>query len=402
MASNRWSTPFLDSLRQQGDPLADEAFQRILSDGEESAIGALFAQLDTNDAVPPAELFPVASEFFRTTGHLPLGVDMVRIQNGEALFWRHSYSIALVLLAKSLPEGYAAPNLAQVLNMSGDLRTRTYKRLLATLQLVLNVSSCTGFGSSGRAIISAQKLRLLHAGTRHIARKVLPRFQEQYGVPVNQEDMLGTIMGFSLLVLLGLRTLGAGLTKREEEDYYYVWKIYGLMMGIHPPGAPESMEYLPENVADAEEFYRQYRRRHYVDAGGNRDGVLLAAANLAMLRTMVPRPLRWIGLGVAPRLAMQELMGPAACARVGIAPVGGHGFLKWLITMMHRVLFPRRAAGHHRLALIIFQGMIGRAYGGEVTFTVPATLADLRTMVSGGSTRRPVHIPSHAQRGNLP
>ena len=117
------------------------------------------------------------------------------------MFWKHAYSIALVLLAKSLPEGYAAPNLAQVLNMSGDLRNRTYKRLLATLQLVLNVSSCTGFGPNGRAIISAQKLRLLHAGTRYITRKARPHFEEQYGVPVNQEDMLGTILGFSLLVI---------------------------------------------------------------------------------------------------------------------------------------------------------------------------------------------------------
>ena len=95
------------------------------------------------------------------------------------------------MLAKSLPEGYAAPNLAQVLNLSGDLRNRTYKRLLATLQLVLNVSSCTGFGPGGRAVISAQKLRLLHAGTRYITRKARPHFEEKYGVPVNQEDMLG-------------------------------------------------------------------------------------------------------------------------------------------------------------------------------------------------------------------
>jgi hypothetical protein len=384
MKSHHWNGAFLDTLRMQGDPHADEAFARILADGEESRIGSLFARMDTNDATPPGAIFPTASAFFEATGQLPPGVDLNRIQAGEALFWKHAYSIALVLLSKSLPEGYAAPNLAQVLNMSGDLRNRTYKRLLATLQLVLNVSSCTGFGRNGRAIISAQKLRLLHAGTRYITRKARPHFEEQFGVPVNQEDMLGTILGFSLLVLLGLRTLDAGLTKKEEEDYLYVWKVYGLMMGVHPPGEPNNWEYLPDDVADAEEFYRQYRRRHYVSASENPDGTALANANLDMLTKMIPRPLRWLGFGITPRLAMQDLMGAEACARIGIGPVRGHAFVKWLIVMLHRVLAPRRAAGPHRFAMIIFNDMITGAYGGEVTFTVPASLDDMRKMVDQG------------------
>jgi hypothetical protein len=391
MKSQHWNSAFLDALRIQGDPHADETFARILADGEESRIGALFARMDTNDTTPPGQIFPTASAFFETTGHLPQGVDLARIQAGEVLFWKHAYNIALVLLAKSLPEGYAAPNLSQILNMSGDLRSRTYKRLLATLQLVLNVSSCNGFGPNGRAIISAQKLRLLHAGTRHITRKARPHFEEQFGVPVNQEDMLGTILGFSLVVLLGLRTLEAGLTTKEEEDFLYVWKVYGLMMGVHPHGEPNNWEYLPDDVADAEEFYRQYSRRHYVPAAGNPDGAVLGKASLAMLTAMIPRPLRWLGFGITPRLAMQDLMGQEACARIGIDPVRGHAFVKWLITTLHRILAPRRAGGPHRLAMIIFKDMITGAYGREVTFTVPASLDDMRKMVDQDRPRQAVH-----------
>jgi hypothetical protein len=381
MTTSRWTTAFLDTLKQQGDPHADEAFARILANGEESRIGILFARLDTNDGTPPERLFPQASAFFEQTGRLPSWVDIRRIENGEATFWKHAYSIALVLLAKSLPEGYAAPNLAKILNMSGDLRTRTYKRLLATLQLVLNVTSCTGFTPRGRAVISAQKLRLLHAGTRYIVRKALPGFEQKYGIPVNQEDMLGTVLGFSLLVIQGLRTLGAGLSRKEEEDFLYVWKVFGVMMGIHPPGEHESLAYFPEDIPDAEEFYIQYRRRHYVEASENPDGVALGGANLAMLTGMIPRPLRWLGFGIAPQLAMQELMGAQACARIGIGPVRGHVFVRWLILTLHRVLAPRKSTTEHRLAKVIFGDMITGAYGGEVTFTVPASLDDLRGMV---------------------
>jgi hypothetical protein len=382
MTNHRWTGTFLDGLKQQSDRHADEAFARILADGEQARIGQFFARLDTNDATAPADLFPQATEFIASTGKLPSWVELQRIQNGEATFWKHAYGIALVLLAKSLPEGYAAPNLSRILNMSGDLRARTYKRLLATLQLVLNVSSCTGFEPNGRAIISAQKLRLLHAGTRFVARRTLTDFEARYGVPVNQEDMLGTILGFSYLVILGLRTLEAGLTKQEEEDFLYTWKVFGIMMGIHPPGEPESTAYLPNDVADAEEFYRQYRRRHYVDASANSDGVLLGAADLALLTEMIPRPLRWLGFGIAPRIAMQDLMGPEACARIGISPVRGHRFVKWLIMAVHRVLAPRTPPTQHRLAKVIFGDMIKGAYGGEVTFTVPASLDDMRRMVT--------------------
>ena len=381
MTTTRWTTAFLDGLKHQSDPHADEAFARILADGEEARVGMLFARLDTNDATPPAQLFPQAATFLEETAKLPSWVDLQRIRNGESTFWKHAYSIALVLLAKSLPEGYAAPNLSRILNMSGDRRTRTYKRLLATLQLVLNVASCTGFSPQGRAVISAQKLRLLHAGTRYVARKTMTDFESRYGVPVNQEDMLGTVLGFSLLVIQGLRTLDAGLTAQEEEDLLYVWKVFGVMMGIHPPGEHESLAYLPENVADAEEFYIQYRRRHYVEASENRDGVLLGTANLAMLTEMIPLPLRMLGFGVTPKLAMQTLMGEQACARIGIGPVRGHAFVKWLIVTLHRVLAPRTPRTGHRLARIIFGDMIKGAYGGEVTFTVPASLEDMRRMV---------------------
>ena len=58
MKTHRWNGAFLDILRSQGDPLADETFARILADGEEARIGALFARLDTNDATPPAQSVP--------------------------------------------------------------------------------------------------------------------------------------------------------------------------------------------------------------------------------------------------------------------------------------------------------------------------------------------------------
>ena len=50
-------------------PHADETFARILADGEESRIGALFARLDTNDATPPARSLPDGLSVLRDDRH---------------------------------------------------------------------------------------------------------------------------------------------------------------------------------------------------------------------------------------------------------------------------------------------------------------------------------------------
>jgi hypothetical protein len=385
MPPTRWTDAFLDTLRTQGDSLADEYLIKLVADNEIANIRKVFAEMDSNNEIPPALTFPELSEFFTVTNTLPPNVETRRINRGEMVFQKNAFTGALVLLTKSLPEGYAAPNLSIILNLSGNLRTHPYKRLLSTLQTVVNVSTFHGFQPGGRAVITAQKLRLLHAGIRHLTRRYRPAFESQYGVPVNQEDMLGTVMGFSYLVIEGMRTLNTGLTHDEEEDFFYAWRMFALMMGIHPPDKPESFEHIPADVDDARAFYEAYRRRHYVAADKNPDGVALGAANLSMLVDFVPWFFRLIGFGRLPRAYMQELMGPQQCARIGIYPKHTDALVRWVLLHVLRLWKPvelMRANHHERFGAMIFQDLIDRAYGGEVTFTVPMDLRQMKNMIN--------------------
>ena len=394
MTTGRWNPSLLDSLRSEGDADADAALRQILDDNEAAAIQTLFAVMDSNDTLPPAVHFPVLSEFFRKSEALPPDVDLDRLHRGEDVFADHAYAGALALLAKSLPEGYQASNLSIILNISGDLRTHTYRRLLATLQTVVNVCTCRGFSTGGRAVITAQKLRLLHAGVRYLVLQARPEYRDAFGVPVNQEDMLATIMGFSLLVIEGWRVLGAGLTHQDEEDYLYLWTVFARMMGVHPPGEPDSAAYVPATLDEATALYRLYERRHYVDGRLNPDGVALAGANLAMLRRLIPRPLRWLGFGALPGICMADMMGEDACRRLGIAPVPGHAVLKYLLLHVHSVLSlfgTRIHSDHERLGMILFRYLIDRSYGGEVTFTVPTAVPQLKGMVDRGPSVQSSH-----------
>jgi hypothetical protein len=374
MMMDRWNEQMLDSLRLQGDPAADDAIRRILANEESGGMEMVFDEMDINDAIPAVTLFPIAADFFQLTDDLPPGTDLDRMRRGEEIFWRHAYAIALAVLAKCLPERFASPSLAVLLRTQADTRPQLFRRLLDTLHLVLNVSSCTGFGQGGRALITAQKVRLLHAGIRSVVRRMSPEFERRYGTPVNQEDMIAMIVGYSFTVLRGLRTLGVGLRRKEEEDFFYVWKVFGLMIGIHPPGEPYSMDYLPRDMADADLFMRQYSRRHYLDSSQNPEGITLITATLDLLRLMVPQPHRSLGFAVVSRIAMQELMGEDACRRVGIAPVRGHDFRKWMYLQAHHLLKPHHGRGAHVLPRIIFQDMIKGGYNGEVTIKMPVGL----------------------------
>lgn len=393
MSEHRWTKEFLDSLREQGDPYADDTVAEMLQDGTVQHAGELFKTLRSNDATIADEHIPELKEFIAKTKKLPDGVDLKRIERGEEAFMRNAFPACIALLCKSLPEGYAAPNLSLILNISKNLERHPYARLIAVLQLVINVGALRGFQPDGRAVITAQKIRLLHAGIRHITRKYLPEYQERYQEPVNHEDMLATIMGFSLLVITGLQNLDVALTDQEAEDVLYLWCVFAQMCGIHPPGEPNSMAYLPSSVADAKAFYAEFGKRHFASAKENPDGVELTRANIKMLKHMIPWPLRLFGLGMIVPVYVVHLIGNEGAKRVGIRPVWGHPILKACvftltrgITYLWRIINSDHSSSdgnvHRTFSNIAMQFLVDQKFGGQVEFTVPVTLQNLHNMVN--------------------
>jgi hypothetical protein len=385
--ATRWSDDaFLDGLRGQVDTQADACVVRLFAEGGAARSRELFAHLTSNEDRPPDTAPAALREFFDSTRALPPGTDLARLDRGERVWMKHAFPAALVLLAKSLPEGYSAPSFGEILHVSRDLERHPYRRLLGVLQMVVNVSSPGGFARGGKAVTTAQKMRLLHAAIRvHVLPRYLPGFDRKaFGPPINMEDMLATVMGFSYLVIDGLRILGAGLAPSEEEDLLHVWSVFAQVVGIHPEGRPGSAEYVPASVAEAAEFYAAYKRRHYVDAAANPKGVVLAHDNLRMLEDLMPRWWRLVGLGVVPRIYMQDLIGAQGCARVGIAPVLGHRLLKAallrLVRLSHRAIDVVPARLDETVSRHLFQGMINRTWDGQVTFLIPDTVADVRKL----------------------
>ena len=381
MPQGKWSDDeFLNALRRQGDPPADAAVAQLVADGGGRAVAPIFKLLRANDEPLPADAPQPLRDFIAASGDLPPGTDPRRLARGSKAFLKNALPSVIVLLASSLPRGYGAPCLCEILSISRDLERHPLGRLMGVVQLLVNISAPDAFGPDGRAIVTARKLRLLHAGVRSLAARYRPRYEEQFGVPVNHEDMLATIMGFSYLLIDGIERLGIELPADEAEDLYYVWRTFAMLMGIHPDGRPGDDSYVPATLADAAEFYRSYVRRNNTSSDKNRYGVILAGDNLKMMEGLLPRLPRFFGLGYAPTIAMTDLLTAEELARVGLKPMIGHRLIK--IVLGAALKIGQRAEEHTPfaagLARMLLQGMVDAERRGEVSFAIPLSRLDLR------------------------
>lgn len=379
MTTTRWTDGLSDRMRHEGDREADACVEALEELGGMRVVDPVLAAMHRNDSPVPAEAPEPLRRFLAQAPALPTWFDAVKVARGEAVYLDNGPSVAVALLCKAIPEGYGAPCLSKVLHMTGLLEKHTYRRLLGVLQMVVDVASPGAFAPSGKGRIIASKLRLLHAGIRRLVRRKLPDYEAQHGVPCNHEDMLGTLMGFSLLVIDGLHLLGIDLTPADAEALFHPWLVYSVCIGI-----PEA--YLPTSLDDARAFYAAYGRRQYVPAAQNPEGVLLAKANLEMLRGLLPAPIKRTGLRFLPEIFLYDMLGHEGCERVGITPITGHRQVKQISERVIRDTADARAASRLRRSLRpaftamsrrLFQSLILYEYHGVPKVVVPQQVRDL-------------------------
>ena len=385
-ADPKWSDDsFLDRLRASTDDDANETVAHLKLHGDDlPSVNRVLRSLRSMDQGLPADAPQVFREFMdrHRSGCSSCQIDDEIIARGGRTFFHWAYPAAVVMLASSLPSGYSAPALSRVLTISDELAVHPYRRLLAVIQMLINISS-PDHEEHPDAETSALKLRLLHAGVRLLVPSSRPGYLEEFGKPINHEDMLATIMGFSLLVLDGVRTLGFEIDGEDADAFWQMWRRFARLMGIVPDNAFEIDDFVPTTLADARAFYRSYQRRWFCHSPEeNPDGVRLTERNRQMMLDLIPWPLRMVGLGRAPDILMTDLLGEEGLARLGMQPLVGHRFDH---AMLHSVLrFGQDVSdvGDHFSSLFaatILKGMIKRGMG-KVRFSVPGSVEALHQM----------------------
>jgi hypothetical protein len=215
------------------DPLADACVEAFAALPARKGFALLDRALrDGIGAVPDAPA-PLRA-LFAAIDDVPAWVDWSVVDRGGELLVRSGPFGAMVLGFRSLLLAYAAPAGNKPLVLSGRLTEQAARRLAETGRFVHGVCRAGAMRRDAEGFAMTVKVRLMHAQVRRLARRSGKWRSERWGEPINQHDMVGTILVFSLALVDGLRALGFRASDDEVDAYVQLWRYVGHVIGVHP------------------------------------------------------------------------------------------------------------------------------------------------------------------------
>ncbi len=176
---------------------------------------------------------------------VPAWVDWDTCDRGGAMLMRVGALGGAVLGSHSLVLGYASPAGNKPLVLSGRLKEQALKRLNETARFVQAVCRPGGMRPFADGWQITVKVRLIHAQVRRMILKSGTWNESAWGAPVNQHDMAGTTLLFSIAMMTGLRKLGVRIDSEEGERYIHLWRWVGRTIGVDesllPVSEPDAM-----------------------------------------------------------------------------------------------------------------------------------------------------------------
>jgi hypothetical protein len=227
----------------KADPLADAAVGALSSLPREERDALVDRCLSLGIAHVP-EAPPAVVALFESLEHVPFWVDFDRVDRGGRAFLRSGILGGITLGSFSLIVGYCSPAGNKPLALSGRFAKDGARRLAETSRFVQAISLPGGLRRGAEGFRAMVKVRLMHAAVRRwLARSHLWN-AGAWGSPINQVDMAGTILLFSLVVLEGLDRLGYRTTESEREDLLHLWRYGAHLLGVdgelHCSSEPEA------------------------------------------------------------------------------------------------------------------------------------------------------------------
>lgn len=223
-----------------GDAPADrviEDLNALDSGAQQAAIGRALAGDTTN--------VPESLRLLVEKAHqVPPWLDWARVARANEVFLRPGLLGGLALGLCSLVLGYAAPAGNKPLAFSGRLKEQADRRLAETGKFVSAVTALDGVRPGALGWQLVLRVRLMHAKVRKLVLSSGRWSHEDYAHPINQHDMLATILLFSQVFVDAIRKLGVEVTHEEADDYQHLFRWVGELIGVAP-------ELLPATHAEA-------------------------------------------------------------------------------------------------------------------------------------------------------
>jgi hypothetical protein len=243
--------PRVESLRAallESDPVADDVVSWLREDAGRGARARLERAIERG---PPAygDLPEAARALFRQVDPVPLWADPEKLRLGAETMLRAWPVGSWSLAGFALAGGYLASATVKPLVMTGALSRMAYRRLAETTRFVLDVATSAGFGRHARGFETTLRVRVMHAQVRSGLLASGKWRTSEWGVPINQQDMLATVLQFSVAYAHGVEALGLLLSRREKDALMHLWRYVGYVMGVR-------QELLPLSFDEARSLYR--------------------------------------------------------------------------------------------------------------------------------------------------
>jgi ER-bound oxygenase mpaB/B'/Rubber oxygenase, catalytic domain len=278
----RWTDELLNGMREQGDPVADDVMEAVLKNGDADAINAVMRTLVSNDQLVPGTLPKDIEDYLAQNVSLPPWADRAKIERGQQLFEAWGLQISLCLFCASLPSAYAAAKGVKVLSRTAQLQTNTRRRIMETGQFLINVLAVGSFETTGKGFRTIAHVRLMHAAVRQLiedhASQKPGLWDLNWGIPINQEDLAGTMLSFSYVPLDPLRRLGLSVSDEDAEAYLHLWNVIAHLLGVQD-------KMLVQGIDDATALIEAIRRRQFRASAEGRE---MTAALMELLDEMTP------------------------------------------------------------------------------------------------------------------
>jgi hypothetical protein len=315
---------FLDRMRQTTDPPADAVADSLVARGAHRLVAELIKNRQMwDDDHEPSRLLPEdVREYMKIASRLPPWRDDHAVKEAEAFFLLYGLASSTLLACASLPQCYVMRFGTEVLAYTKFLQVDPTRRIRETAQMVMDVMCPGGLQPLGRGVRATMKVRVMHAIVRHMIEKDPrakanpsdPQLRAQFGRPINQEDMVYTLMTFSYVVIEGFRAMGYRMSEAQRDAYVHCWNVVGYLMGIRE-------ELLPAKYADARELFETIQKRQ---GGESEAGRKLQAALLKALQDAIPGAHH----DVLPAVLTRRLIGHGSADALGIARASGFARLR--------------------------------------------------------------------------
>ncbi len=225
----RWRA--LGEALLQGDPPADQLVEWMYSAGMGHAMPLFQRALNQGVAsVPDAP--PPLREFFGQCERRPEWVDERLLAEGARVSQLIGLTGNYVLRDFALMGGYQASALNKTLLLSGALEGGTRRRVAETMKWWVNCTADGGMARFGDGFKSTLHVRLMHALIRRRVSRLPVWDIGASGLPVNQTDMAATYLGFSVVLLFGVRAMGVPITRQESRAAMHFWSYVCWLMGV--------------------------------------------------------------------------------------------------------------------------------------------------------------------------